>query len=105
MINTGSDIAQIERFNDGDAGMGKGVMVLQRFRIDLIYGRKIQSQQFDAIFLQPCWNIGGDHRNLIWKHGGVTPSAGLYKEPRRGRYCFGGRPEVLDGNQMLFLRV
>ena len=85
--------------------MGQGVMVLQRLRIDFIYGRDIQSQQFDAIFLQPCWDISGDHRNLLWKQGGISPSAGLYKDLRRGRDRFGGRPEVLDGDQVLLLRV
>ena len=80
-------------------------MVLQRFRIDFIYGWQIQAQQSDAVFLQPRRHIGGNHWNLVWENRRVTPSPSFYKEPRGRRYCFGGRPEVLDGDQVFFLRI
>ena len=106
MINTGRDIAQVERFNNRDAGMGQRVMVLQRFRIDFIYGREIQSQQFDAIFLQPRWDISGDHRNLLWKQV-WNHSIGRSLQGVRdvAAIASAGRPEVLDGDQVFLLRV
>jgi hypothetical protein len=55
--------------------------------------------------LQPRWDISGNHRDLLWKHGGISPSAGFYKDPRGRRYFFGGWPEILDGDQVLLLRV
>src|SRR4029453_6584880 len=61
LINPRSDIAQIERFNDCDAGASQRVMVLQRFRIDFIHRRQIQPEQFDAILLQPPWHIRSDY--------------------------------------------
>src|SRR5262245_35874328 len=37
IINAGGHVAQVERFNNGNAGSRKRVMILQGFRIDLIH--------------------------------------------------------------------
>src|SRR5262245_3025700 len=81
------------------------MVVLQRFRIELVHRWQVHTEQFHAILLQPYWDLRCDHGSSIWKNCRVAPSAGPYQKSRGCGDLFAVWPEILDGDQMLLLQT